>query len=144
MTVSKVSTWFRRLIDVLSGDADRRTVFFVVDQGYMDRSWFARWYLRNGGCQLIETTSKNRYDMALELRLNLKVLFIDSREDFVYWQFLKDLKDGRVFSPKYEPTWKFYGPLHIVVFVKEDLDVSTLSSDGYRVIKFLRSTMIVS
>lgn len=131
--------WQQRLHDMLEDTPDRRTIIFVVDlTGNSGKSWFADWYQQKTGdtCQVI--TPGKRGDMAYMLHPSLRVLFLDAprakQADFIQYDFLEDLKNGRVFSPKYESTMKTYEPMHIVVCMNEEPDRTKLSADRYKVI----------
>lgn len=131
--------WQQRLKDMLDQPADRRKIIFVVDQvGNSGKSWFADWFQKQNEttCQVI--TPGKRSDMAYMLKPGLKYLFMDAprskQSDFIQYDFLEDLKNGRVFSPKYESIMKTYEPIHVVVCMNEAPDRSKLSEDRYEVI----------
>lgn len=132
-------TWQQRLNDILEEPPDRRKIIFIVDEiGNSGKSWFADWYQQKKGdtCQVM--TPGKRADMAYSLNPGLKVLFLDAprakQADFIQYDFLEDLKNGRVFSPKYESIMKTYEPMHIVVCMNEEPDRTKLSADRYKVI----------
>ncbi len=131
--------WQQSLNDLLEEEPDRRTIIFVVDEiGNSGKSWFADWYQQKTGetCQVL--TPGKRADMAYMLPMQLRVLFLDAprakQSEFIQYDFLEDLKNGRVFSPKYESVMKTYEPMHIVVCMNEEPDRTKLSSDRYKVI----------
>lgn len=131
--------WQQTLDNILTEEPDRRTIIFVVDEvGNSGKSWFADWYQQKTGdtCQVL--TPGKRSDMAYMLPMSLRVLFLDAprakQSEFIQYDFLEDLKNGRVFSPKYESVMKTYAPMHIVVCMNEEPDRTKLSADRYRVI----------
>lgn len=131
--------WQRHLKTLLEEPPNRRTIIFVVDEvGNSGKSWFADWYQQDSGdtCQIL--TPGKRADMAYMLQPGLKVLFLDAprskQSAFVQYDFLEDLKNGRVFSSKYESYMKTYEPMHIVVLMNESPDMTKLSADRYKVI----------
>ena len=132
-------SWQQHLYDLLEEEPDRRTVIFVVDEiGNTGKSWFADWYQQKKGdkCQVL--TPGKRSDMAYMLAPALRVIFLDAprakQAEFIQYDFLEDLKNGRVFSPKYESIMKTYEPMHIVVCMNEEPDRTKLSEDRYKVI----------
>lgn len=135
--------WQRSVVAMLEQPADRRKIIFVVDEvGNMGKSWFADWFQQQNEetCQVL--TPGKRNDMAYVLKPGLKYLFLDAprskQSEFIQYDFLEDLKNGRVFSPKYESVVKTYEPMHIVVCMNEQPDRTKLSADRYTVIN-LRS-----
>lgn len=131
--------WQEHLNSLLSEPADRRTIIFVIDyDGNSGKSWFADWYQQKTGdsCQVI--TPGRRVDMAYTLNLGLKVLLMDAprakQNEFIQYDFLEDLKNGRILSSKYESIMKTFEPMHVVVFMNEDPDMTKLSLDRYKII----------
>lgn len=131
--------WQQYLYNLLEEPPDRRTIIFVVDEiGNSGKSWFADWYQQKTGdtCQVI--TPGKRNDMAYMLSLGLRVLFMDAprakQAEFIQYDFLEDLKNGRIFSGKYESLMKKYEPIHVVVCMNEEPDRTKLSEDRYKVV----------
>jgi len=62
--------------------------------------------------------------------------------DFIQYDFLEELKNGYVFSPKYESKNKSFPTPHVVVLMNEIPDKSKLSEDRYN-IKSLMSTQSI-
>lgn len=123
----------------LEEPADRRKIIFIVDEvGNSGKSWFAHYYTRLLGecCQVMLPGKKA--DMAFALKAGLKVLFLDAprskQGEFIQYDFLEDLKNGYVFSTKYESRIKSYEPLHVVVNMNESPDMTKLSADRYVIV----------
>lgn len=128
--------WQKTLLDEFKEPADNRTILFVVDyDGNKGKTWFTLYCLNSlTGVQLLDPGKKA--DMAYELRPDVKILLVDcarSRSEVLDYHFLEKVKDGVVFSPKYESTMKFLGTdVHVVVFMNEMPDSTKLSLDRYR------------
>jgi len=126
--------WQQQLLDKLSEEADSRTVIFVVDKkGNTGKSYLCAYLERErDGVQIMKCGKRD--DMAFELDDNPKIVVIDvarSSSDFLHYTFLEDLKDGRVFSPKYESHQKRFDAPHVVVMMNVDPDMTRLSEDRY-------------
>lgn len=135
--------WQQRLNGWLEEPADRRTIIFIVDEsGNEGKSWFADWYHHKNPDTTQVITPGKRADMAYMLKPGLKVLFMDAprakQADFIQYDFLEDLKNGRVFSPKYESIMKTYEPIHVVVCMNESPDRTKLSEDRYRILNLVQ------
>lgn len=76
--------------------------------------------------------------MAYALDPTIRVLFMDAprskQGEFIMYDFLEDLKNGFVFSSKYESRVKRLARVHIVVNMNEHPDMTKLSADRYHVI----------
>ena len=133
--------WQRHLQSILEGEPDRRKIIFVVDLiGNTGKSWFSDWYHENNSNTQLLTPGKLS-DMAYALQPGLRVLFMDAprskQGEFINYEFLENLKNGRVFSGKYESTMKTFDPIHVVVMMNEDPDRTKLSKDRYHVINIV-------
>lgn len=131
--------WQQNLFDKLSAEPDRRKIIFIVDVvGNSGKSWFAHWYAKEKGETVQVMLPGKKADMAYNLQLGLKVVFLDAprskQGEFIQYDFLEDLKNGFVFSPKYESRVKTYEPLHVVVNMNETPDDTKLSADRYDII----------
>jgi Putative viral replication protein len=131
--------WQVNLKKKLEQPAERRKIIFVVDEmGNCGKSWFAHYMARVIGetCQVMLPGKKA--DMAYTLKPSLTVLFLDAprskQGEYIQYDFLEDLKNGYVFSSKYESRIKTYKPMHVVVNMNESPDMSKLSKDRYDII----------
>lgn len=127
--------WQSRLLEDLAGEPDSRSIKFVIDEtGNTGKSYFAA-YLEHHRDHVQVMKCGKRDDMAFELDETVKILLIDvsrSSSKFLNYQFLEDVKDGRVFSPKYESHTKRFNSPHLVVMMNEYPDMTALSSDRYQ------------
>ncbi len=127
--------WQQDLLTKLDADPDDRTIQFVVDQtGNNGKTWFAHWYAsKNTNCQVM--CPGKRADMAYILRTDIRVLIMDAprskQGEFIQYDFLEDVKNGYVFSPKYESSVKSLQNLHLVVLMNEPPDLTKLSFDRF-------------
>ncbi|MGL6008997.1 MAG: hypothetical protein ACRC1D_06015 [Culicoidibacterales bacterium] len=127
--------WQEELLKKLEGDPDDRTIFFIVDQtGNNGKTWFAHWFAsKNSDCQVM--CPGKRCDMSYILRTDIRVLIIDAprskQGEWIQYDFLEDVKNGYVFSPKYESSIKRLKNVHIVVLMNEPPDITKLSSDRF-------------
>jgi hypothetical protein len=130
--------WQSSLKQILDSEPDDRTVVFVVDEiGNAGKSWFAHWYTQNVGKSQVLLPGK-KADMAYTLDPTIRVLFMDAprskQGEYLMYDFLEDVKNGYVFSSKYESRVKRLSQVHVVVNMNEEPDMTKLSRDRYNVI----------
>lgn len=131
--------WQYDLKVLLDAEPDDRHIIFIVDfDGNSGKSWFChRYAYENEDVQIIPPGKKN--DMCYALRLDIRVLFIDAprskQGDYIQYDFLEEVKNGYIFSPKYESRTKSLKPCHVVVMMNEDPDMNKLSPDRYQIIR---------
>lgn len=137
--VFELRVWQIFLKSKLETPPDRRKIIFVVDEiGNSGKSWFAHFYSQqnNKKCQVLLPGKKS--DMAFVLKPNITILFLDAprskQGEYIQYDFLEDLKNGYIFSNKYESRIKTYEPMHVVVNMNEKPDMTKLSEDRYDII----------
>ena len=125
--------WQLELLAICDEPCDSRSINFVVDpEGNKGKSYFAA-YLELNSKKVVQVMKcGKRDDMAFELDETIAILVIDvsrSMSKYLNYQFLEDVKDGRVFSPKYESYTKRFNSPHVIVMMNEDPDMTQLSED---------------
>jgi hypothetical protein len=129
--------WQQSLHTRLATEPNEREIIFIVDQlGNQGKSWFARYYCDyHKNAQIIVPGKKA--DMAYVVREECRVFFLDcprsKQGDFIQYDFPEELKNGYLFSPKYESRLKKFPTPHIVVCMNEMPEMSKLSNDRYSI-----------
>lgn len=129
--------WQSTLYGQLILPPNDREIKFIVDlSGNEGKSWFCRYYNDlHSNSQIIVPGKKA--DMAYILRDDCKVIFLDcprsKQGDYIQYDFLEEVKNGYVFSPKYESQIKKFPTPHVVVCMNEYPDMSKLSEDRYNI-----------
>jgi Putative viral replication protein len=139
LDLHQLREWQVELNTLLNREPDDRLINFVIDEvGNKGKSWFAHYYKSLHEKVQILIPGK-KADMAYALDMQLRVLFIDAprskQGDFIQYDFLEEVKNGYVFSSKYESRFKQYGKVHVVVLMNELPDMTKLSQDRYNIIR---------
>lgn len=130
--------WQQELVAYVKGPVSSRQIKFIVDpQGNAGKSYMADYleaHFRN--VQIMNPSKKA--DMAYEYDETTRIFILDcprsKQGEFIQYDFLENIKDGRLFSPKYESYMKVFKSPHVIVFMNEDPDANALSSDRYDVL----------
>lgn len=133
---AELRDWQLTLYDMLQQPADDRKIIFVVDAaGNVGKSWFIRYMLTKHSEDVQRLSVGKRDDLAFAVDETKKVFLFDiPREQLEYLQYsvLEQLKDGLIFSSKYESRTKVIrGHCHVVVMTNESPDMNKLSVDRY-------------
>lgn len=118
-------------------DPDKREIIFVVDRtGNEGKTWFSRYFCSLHEDAMIIVPGK-KADMAYTVRSDCKTFLIDcprsKQGEYIQYDFLEELKNGFVFSTKYESKAKIFPTPHVVVFMNEPPDFDKLSADRYSI-----------
>lgn len=126
--------WQQRVLDYIAEPVHPREIVFVVDsKGNAGKSYIAA---------LVESQNDNVQvmrpgkiaDMAHEYDETTEILIVDvpkSKVEHFQYDFLECVKDGRLFSPKYDSLTKRFTSPHVLVFMNEEPDLTKLSADRY-------------
>jgi hypothetical protein len=133
--------WQSDLHTILNGEPDRRKIIFIVDvTGNQGKTWFCRYYESLHNNVQILTPGK-KADMAYTVKTSTRVFFFDcprsKQGEFIQYDFLEEVKNGYVFSSKYESTYKRFSTPHVVVVMNEQPAMDKLSSDRYQIINLV-------
>ena len=138
-------TWQANLASQLAREPDKRKIIFLVDLvGNSGKSWFFQYHnqLHKHNSQIILPGKKA--DMAYTLKDDNRVVMFDcprsKQGEFIQYDFLEEVKNGYVFSSKYESGIKRFKPPHVVVAMNEFPDMEKLSQDRYEIIELRGSS----
>lgn len=131
--------WQQHMVDIANQEPDPRAVYFVVDEeGNSGKSWLANWFEAKSSKAVQCMKPGKLVDMAYEYQEGTEVFILDcprsKQGDYIQYDFLESVKDGRLFSPKYESRTKRFKPPHVFVFMNESPDMSKLSEDRYSLV----------
>lgn len=130
--------WQADLWNILKVEPDDRKILFYVDyKGNAGKSWFARYYSENNEGKAQIFSSSKFSDMAFAYDESIRVLFIDVprlRLEFFPYDFLEAVKNGYIFSSKYNSQVKVFNPPHLVVFMNQEPQMDKLSADRYVIV----------
>ena len=137
LEIGQLRDWQRELESELDGEPDDRTIRFVIDaEGNNGKTWFIKYYMfkNPGTCQMLSVGKRD--DLAHSLRTSVRVVFLNIPRgcmEYLQYSFLESVKDGMIFSPKYDSTTKFMEQkCHVVVMCNELPDINKLSRDRYK------------
>lgn len=131
--------WQSQLISDLKLPPNARTITFCVDlAGNAGKTWFTRYYESVYG-RSISLPPGKKADMVFAfmsmVRADTKVIFVDAprskQGDFIQYDFLEELKNGRVLNTKYESRVIDFQQCHVVVMMNQEPDGTKLSRDRY-------------
>lgn len=129
------------LEQLLGEEPDDRRVIFVIDPtGGTGKSFFVRYMLGKLPDRVQRLSIGKRDDLAYAIDESKSIFLFDvprSQSEFLQYSVLESLKDGMVFSTKYQSRSKRLSPSHVVVFMNEQPDMNKLSQDRYQIINWL-------
>ena len=128
--------WQAKLLDIIKAEPDPRHVYwFWDDAGNTGKSWFAGYAMAWHDASVF--TNGKLADMAFAYNYERVVILDLARTQAEqcdhFYQLIESLKNGCLFSSKYESKRKLFAPPHVVVFANFQPDRSKLSADRWKV-----------
>lgn len=134
--------WQDKYKNIMLGEVDNRAVYWVYDfVGNTGKSFFISYMCAKHGA--ISFCPSRLVDLAFAYDMQKIVLFDLARtvapsEDKTHsldslYSFIEMLKNGRIFSSKYESVTKTFAPPHVLIVANFPPDRSKLSEDRWRI-----------
>lgn len=129
--------WQLHLKTILDGEPDDRKIIFVVDtNGNTGKTWFSHYMIQHSSKKAQVLAPGKHADMAFALMNNPDIVIIDAprskQGDYLQYDFIEAVKNGYVFSSKYESRYKRFKHPHVVVMMNEPPSDDKLSKDRYQ------------
>lgn len=129
--------WQTELISKLDMKPDpRKIMWYWSDQGGVGKSTFARYLVKHYDATLLNNAKSQ--DIAYALPREPKVIVFDlsrTMEGHINYDIMEQIKNGVVFSTKYESRTKFFKVPHMIVFANYEPNKSAWSEDRYFIVK---------
>jgi len=139
--------WQEQLFGELILEPDPRKIIFLVDiQGNSGKTWFSHHFVGTNVRPAQVLLPGKKADMAYALDSTTTVLFVDAprskQGEYLQYDFLEEVKNGYVFSSKYESRIKRLAGCHVVVSMNEEPDLTKLSFDRYDIRRLTDITIL--
>lgn len=125
--------WQQHLWDKVDVDMpiDPRSIIWVWERtGNVGKTWFAERLVRNRGAQ--KFTGGKTADVAHALTGDAPIVIFDfsrTQEEHVNYGVMEDIKNGMIFSPKYQSLCKVFTKPHLIVFANFPCPEGKFSAD---------------
>lgn len=133
--------WEITIIDAISKPPDNRTVYWVwSDIGDVGKSQFCRYlaakhhalfFDEGRKCDIMLTIKENDMDASSLVTIDIP----RAKGDEVCYKSIESIKNGIIFSPKYESGHKIFPFQHVLVFANRPPRAGQMSHDRYRIMK---------
>lgn len=129
--------WQRKMVNVIENCNSTRQIIWLVDPVGNNGKTFLLYYLRDM-LQAMRVPNANSNDFAFANRYQKIVVFDYTREskDHINYDLLEDLKNGSIWSPKYQSavkSWKYN--VKVICFANFPPKFKALSHDRWNVLE---------
>lgn len=129
----KLYKWQKKVIKIIKREPDDRTIHWFWGEGNNGKTALAKHICMNYDACYVNGAGKDiKYFIANLNNVPKIVIFgIPRATDSISYSALEEVKDGIIFSPKYESCMKMYNPPHIIVLANFEPDREMLSPDRW-------------
>lgn len=129
--------WQKRVLELVDGPVDRRKIYFIVDQdGNTGKSFLCKYLDLKYDVIIADGKSDNIFNQVLNAK-NRKVVICDVPRcnlGFINYGAIEKVKNGHIYSGKYEGGKCIFKIPHVFIFMNEYPDMDALSKDRYAII----------
>lgn len=129
--------WQNDIISRLESPVDKRKIYWIwSENGGVGKSTFARYLVKNYSAILLNNAKSQ--DIAYALPRDPKVVIFDlsrSMEGHINYDIIEQIKNGVVFSTKYESRTKYFKSPHVLIFANYEPNKVAWSQDRYFITK---------
>ena len=136
---TELKEWQKTIMEIVEGDIHPRKIIVIYDkEGNSGKTYLSRYLAATMGA-LVVANGKTA-DIAYIYNGERIVVFDIARslQDHINWGDIEQIKNGMVFSPKYESKCKNFDQPHVPVMTNTYPDKKMLSKDRWSVVEIFK------
>lgn len=134
--------WQQRVIDIIDGPVDNRKVYWFYDRtGNVGKSYLCKYLVITRNVIICDGKKDNIFNQVskmMEEGIQPTVILLDiprTYNDHVNYSAIESLKNGCLYSGKYEGSQCIFKIPHVIIFSNELPDYSAMSEDRWDVVQ---------
>lgn len=143
--------WQKKVIDILEGPRNSRTINWVYDpKGNSGKSFLTKYIALTKDCVIADGKKENVFNQLNEIcneqNTEVSVVILDiprycQQEYTLNYGMLEALKDGVIYSGKYKGGKVFLDEPHVIVFSNSEPEYERFTPDRWNVINIVNDTI---
>lgn len=135
--ILQLNWWQNAVEEIIIEKPDYRTIYWIWDQkGNVGKSAFSKYCAIKHGATVVNNGSFS--DLAYVIPEQPKLVIFDlprTVEGRVNYSAIEAIKNGLIFSAKYESRTKIFNPPHVIIFANFKPDEEAMSKDRWQIIE---------
>lgn len=134
-TIEELRPWQQNIEKICCEEPDDRSVYWLWDNGNTGKTSFCKYMAVKYNALIFNNGAFK--DIAYAIPLNPRIVIFNITRDLeekVNYSAIEAIKDGMIFSAKYESGMKLFNSPHVIIFANFPPDLSRLSSDRWKII----------
>lgn len=142
----EVYGWQLQVLEILKDEPDNRTIHWFYDEyGGVGKSALTKYLYLKHNAVVVSGKANDMFHMLSKAK-DIKVVVIDiprSANGFISYGGIEAIKNGIVFSGKYDSTTLCFDTPHVICFANEPPDTTKFSEDRWHIvnIRYLMKTL---
>lgn len=135
-------SWQKNILNIIKEKPDNRTINVIVDEeGNKGKSFLCKYLCLKYNCIIADGKKDNVFNQILttmDKGIEFEIVLLDiprHNQDYVNYGCIEQIKNGLIYSGKYEGGQCIFDNVHVFIFTNEDLDYSKMSRDRWNVIR---------
>jgi len=154
--ITELYEWEEFIIALCEMEPDERSIWWFYDkEGGAGKTEFTKWYWNEYKEKCLVCCGGGAKDIACMFSIQEKENSFDLNDDIVCifnltrstegisYKAIECVKDGMLFSPKYESNCLIFNHPHVIIFSNQLPDVSKLSEDRWNIYRLLKGGGLV-
>lgn len=132
--------WQCKVLDIIMDKPDSRNIHVFIDpEGNTGKSFLCKYIALRYNCIIADGKKDNIFNqvkMAIDNKEPTDIIILDiprHNKDFVNYGCLEQLKNGLLYSGKYEGGKCIFENPHVIIFSNSDLEYDKMSKDRWRI-----------
>lgn len=131
--------WQVQIMDIIKEKPDKRTIhWFWEPNGNVGKTTLCKYLVVKHNALMLSGKSSDMFHMISKFPNKRNLIIVDvprSSQDFINYGAIEQIKNGLIFSGKYEGDQLVFNCPHLIVFANEPPDLSKMSIDRWNVVK---------
>ena len=131
--------WALQVMEIINTKPDPRTInWFWEPTGGKGKTSLAKYLVVKHKALMLTGKSNDMYHMISQFPSKRKLFVVDcprSQQDYIDYGAIEQIKNGLIFSGKYEGCQLVFNAPHIIVFANEPPDFDKMSRDRWNVVR---------
>lgn len=131
MEVARLRYWQERLVMELPQHTERTVWWYWEDVGNVGKTWMSKWLVVMKGAMRFENGKSADIKHGYNGEDTVVFDLTRSAQDHINYEVIESVKNGIMYSTKYESKMKCYSPPKVIVFANTEPDKSKMSFDRW-------------
>lgn len=138
--------WQQKILDIVKSEADDRTVYWIYDpEGCNGKSYLAKYLFVKHGAIIGDGKANDILNLMLTRVKEGKLAIDDTwivildiprhKMDYLNYGLIEQLKNGFVYSGKYEGGELAFDPPHVIIFSNQEPEYDKFTKDRWHIIQ---------